>query len=246
MALREGENAYFSQAIVNRMWYRLFGWGLVMPLDQLHAENPASHPDLLEWLARDLVAHQYDLRRLLRGLVLSHAYARSSRWEGESYPPRELYAVAKVRPLSRHQYATSLSLRSTSPDHLSADLSTEQFEQRIEAIESAAENFAGMIEEPTEDFQVGVAEALLFNNNEQVTNDFLRDASDSLIGKLKTIEDTNELIETATWNVWLRLPDDEERAALADFVSQRQGNRLLACQHLVWALLTSSECRFNF
>ena len=245
VALREGENAYFSQAIVNRMWYRLFGWGLVMPLDQLHPENPASHPELLEWLANDLVAHQYDLRRLLRGLVLSRAYARSSRWEGESYPPRELYAVANLRPLSRHQYATSLWLSSTSPDHLSADLSAEQFEQRIETIETGAQKFAGMIEEPTEDFQIGVAEALLFNNNEQVANDFLRDTSDSLVGKLKTIEDTNKLIETATSNVWLRLPDEEERAALADFVAQRQENRLLACQHLVWALLTSSECRFN-
>ena len=113
-------------------------------------------------------------------------------------------------------------------------------------LETGAQKFAEMIEEPTEDFQIGVAEALLFNNNEQVANDFLRDTSDSLIGKLKTIEDTNELIETATWNVWLRLQDDEERAALADFVAQRQGNQLLACQHLVWALLTSSECRFNF
>ena len=144
---------------------------------------------LLEWLARDLVGHQYDLRRLLRGLVLSRAYARSSRWEGESYPPRVWYAVANARPLSRNQYATSLWLGSTSPNHLSADLSTEQFEQRIEGIESGAQKCAEMIEEPTEEFQIGVADALLLNNNEQVTNDFLWDTSDSLVGKLKTMEE---------------------------------------------------------
>ena len=55
--------------------------GLVMPLDQMHSENPPSHPELLAWLARDTVEHGYDLRRLIRGLVLSRAYARDSRWE---------------------------------------------------------------------------------------------------------------------------------------------------------------------
>jgi len=246
VALREGENAYFSQAIINRVWYRLFGWGLVMPLDQLHAENPASHPELLEWLARDLVAHQYDLQRLVRGLVLSRAYARSSRWEGESYPPRELYAVVNVRPLTRHQYATSLWLSSTSPDYLSGDLSAEQFEQRIGTIEAGAHGFAELIEDPTGDFQISVTEALLLNNSEQVASDFLRDAGDSLVGKLKAIQDTNVLFDTAVWNVLLRSPDEEERTALTNFIAQRQENRVGACQHLVWALLTSSECRFNY
>src|SRR5207244_484030 len=47
----KGENAeYFSRSIVNRMWHRFFGTGLVSPLDQMHAENAPSHPELLAWL----------------------------------------------------------------------------------------------------------------------------------------------------------------------------------------------------
>ena len=53
VALQPGERDFFAKAIVNRIWYRLFGQGLVMPLDQMHSANPPSHPELLDWLARD-------------------------------------------------------------------------------------------------------------------------------------------------------------------------------------------------
>ena len=87
VALEPGEREFFARSIVNRLWHRFFGQGLVMPLDQMHSENPPSHPELLQWLARDVVEHGYDLRRLIRGLVLSHAYARESRGRvGEPRP----------------------------------------------------------------------------------------------------------------------------------------------------------------
>src|SRR5207237_9824038 len=75
-ALEPGQRDFFARAIVNRLWYQFFGRGLVMPLDQMHAANPASHPELLAWLARDLVEPGYDLRRLPRGLVRAAAYGR--------------------------------------------------------------------------------------------------------------------------------------------------------------------------
>ena len=87
LALQPGERDFFARAIVNRVWHRLFGRGLVMPLDQMHSANPPSHPELLAWLARDMVEHGYDLRRLIRGLVLSRAYARDSQWDGERAAP---------------------------------------------------------------------------------------------------------------------------------------------------------------
>ncbi|MCS7045056.1 MAG: DUF1549 and DUF1553 domain-containing protein, partial [Gemmataceae bacterium] len=66
-ALEPDQRDIFARNLVNRTWHRFFGRGLVMPLDQMHAANPASHPELLAWLARDTIAHGYDLRRLVRG-----------------------------------------------------------------------------------------------------------------------------------------------------------------------------------
>ncbi|MCA9121042.1 MAG: DUF1553 domain-containing protein [Planctomycetaceae bacterium] len=246
VALKENENMYFSRAIVNRVWHRLFGRGLVAPVDQMHPENPASHPELLERLASDLVAHNYDLRRLIRGLVLSEAYARSSRWEGDSYPAPELFAVASIRPLTPAQYATSLRLASMSPSWFPEDLQSDAFEQRIEQVENSARGFAGMIEQPGEDFQVSVTEALLFNNNQRITSEFLRDGNDSLVGTLKSVDDRTQLVSDAVWNVFTRPPTADEIQMLAEYLLQYRENQVIAAQQLVWALLTTNEVRFNY
>ena len=245
VALRDGERGYFARSIVNRVWNRLFGRGLVAPVDQMHPENPASHPELLAWLARDLIAHGYDLRRLIRGLVLSKTYAVSSRWPSAEHPAADLFAVANVRPLTPLQYATSLRLASMSPTWFPEDVASEEFAKRIEQVENSARGFANLIEQPTEDFQVSVTEALLFNNSSRINNDFLRDAGDTLVGQLKTIEDPKELVEAAVWNVLTR-PAASEADVLTGYLQRYQENRVIAAQQLVWALLTTNEVRFNY
>lgn len=245
IALRDEEQGYFSRSIVNRVWYRLMGRGLVSPVDQMHPENPASHPELLEWLARDLIEHGYDLRRTIRGIVLSKAYSRSSRWPSDEHPADDLFAVANVRPLTPAQYATSLRLASMNPGWFPEDVASDEFHKRIEQVENSARGFAGLIEQPREDFQVSVTEALLFNNSSRISTEFLRDTGDSLIGQLKAIEDPNELVKAAVWNVLARPPADEAEA-LTVYLQQYKDNRVLASQQLVWALLTTNEARFNY
>src|SRR5262249_47486760 len=72
-ALQPEQRDFFARSIVNRVWHRLFGLGLVSPIDQMHSENAPSHPELLAWLARDTADNRYDLKRLIRGLVLTKA-----------------------------------------------------------------------------------------------------------------------------------------------------------------------------
>ena len=61
VSLKKGNADFFARSIANRMWHRFFGTGLVNPLDQMHSENPPSHPELLDFLARDTAANGYDL-----------------------------------------------------------------------------------------------------------------------------------------------------------------------------------------
>jgi hypothetical protein len=72
------ENPYFAKATANRLWAHLFGRGLVHPVDKLDTET-ASHPALLDRLARELAATNFDLKHLLRVLCNSKAYQRTSR-----------------------------------------------------------------------------------------------------------------------------------------------------------------------
>jgi Protein of unknown function (DUF1549)/Protein of unknown function (DUF1553) len=71
-------NSIFAPVQANRIWSQLMGRGLVDPPDDFRATNPASHPALLEALGRDLAAHHYDARYLIRLIMTSRTYQLSS------------------------------------------------------------------------------------------------------------------------------------------------------------------------
>ena len=72
------------------MWAHLFGRGLVEPVDDMRPANAPIAPEVLDTLSRDFAASNFDLRRLLRALVLTNAYQLSSRSEDDD-PSRALY-----------------------------------------------------------------------------------------------------------------------------------------------------------
>lgn len=104
--LASPENPYFARATVNRVWARLFGRGLVNPVEDLSPRHAPSHPELLERLAEDFARSGYDVRRLLRLIVNTRAYQRSSK--GPAADPA-LFAVASVRPMSLRQIFESVA-----------------------------------------------------------------------------------------------------------------------------------------
>ncbi|MDB5341679.1 MAG: hypothetical protein JWP89_56 [Schlesneria sp.] len=245
IALQSGNDQLFARAIVNRVWAMFLGRGLVHPLDQMHSGNSASHPELLDWLARDLISHKYDLQRLVRGIVLSQAYARSSEWSGSTASPAaDLFAVALIRPLSPRQYSMSLRMASAAPETYKPESGGEEWPKRRDELERNCEGFAHQFEQPSENFQVGVDEALLFSNSSQVADDYLRDSSDRLIGAIRPETDKAKQITIAYWAAFTRPPSGEELAACEQFLDKRT-EPVAGLRQMVWALLTSPELRFN-
>jgi hypothetical protein len=72
------DNPYFARNLANRFWGYLMGRGLVEPLDDLRPTNPACAPELLDALAKDLIAHDFDMKHLLRTILQSRAYQLDS------------------------------------------------------------------------------------------------------------------------------------------------------------------------
>lgn len=246
LALASENNSFFARSIVNRTWGRLMGHALVDPPDQMHSANSASHPELLDWLARDLIDHGYDLKRLLRGIVLSDTYARSSRWSDDlDLPWPGHHAVAIPRPLTPHQFALTLVIATRNPEQLAADISSERWAKRREDLERESTGIVNQFENPSENFQVSVDEALYFNNNDRVQTDLLRDAPDRLIGYLKTTSDRSTAITAAFRVVLSRAPDADELATFEKYLAERAERPTEGLQQVVWALLTSPEMRFN-
>jgi hypothetical protein len=70
---------YFAEAAVNRMWGYFFARGIVDPVDDFRSTNPATHPDLLAALAKNFRDNGYNLRHLMKTIVLSRTYQTTNK-----------------------------------------------------------------------------------------------------------------------------------------------------------------------
>jgi hypothetical protein len=95
--LNRPDNPYFARNIVNRAWAMHFGRGLVEPLDGFSAATVPTHAALLEELADDFVAHDYDLRRLERLILNSATWQLTSTPSDSNRTDRHLFSRAYVR-----------------------------------------------------------------------------------------------------------------------------------------------------
>ncbi|MDZ4850408.1 MAG: DUF1549 domain-containing protein [Pirellulaceae bacterium] len=75
--LTSPDNPYFARSYVNRMWGYLLGKGLIEPIDDIRAGNPASIPELLEHLEHEFIASNFDVRKLMRSICNSRVYQLS-------------------------------------------------------------------------------------------------------------------------------------------------------------------------
>ncbi len=107
--IARGDNPWFARAAVNRLWHYFLGVGLIDPVDGLGTEdNPPSHPELLDELVRQFVAHHFDLKFLIRAITGSSTYQRSSRQTHPRQAEPRLFARTASRALTPEQLYDSL------------------------------------------------------------------------------------------------------------------------------------------
>lgn len=104
--ITSSENGRLSRTIVNRLWARFLGRGLVEPLDVM--QNEAWDPDLLDWLAEDLVAHRWDLKRTMELILTSQAYQLPAVSLPEKPEADFVFHGPGIRRLSAEQFRDAL------------------------------------------------------------------------------------------------------------------------------------------
>jgi len=245
LVLQPEQSDFFAKSIANRLWHRFLGYGLVNPLDQMHSENASSHPELLAELADRMRAAKYDLRVLTRGIVMSEAYSRASVFDSEAHPAPSSFAVGRLKPLTPQQLATSLKIATTDPKQFE-NLKAEEFEKKIEQMESSARGFASLIAQPGVDtFQIGVSEALLFSNSDRVLKEFLQDGGGSLLARAKAEVDPAARVKLLVQTAFGRPITPQETEAFTAYLAARNDRPAEANRQLLWALVASPEFRFN-
>jgi hypothetical protein len=91
------ENPYFPQHIANLVWAQYMGRGIVEPVDDVRISNPASNPELLDALAKKIVADNYDLRQIVRDICNSRAYQTATRANETNQLDDRNFAKATIR-----------------------------------------------------------------------------------------------------------------------------------------------------
>jgi Protein of unknown function (DUF1553)/Protein of unknown function (DUF1549) len=237
------ENPWFSRAAVNRVWHHLFGSGLVEPVDGLgDADRPPSHPQLLDELSQQFAAHGYDLKFLIRAVVASRTYQRTSRQTHAGQADRRLFARAQVRGLSSEQLFDSLGeatgcqltqIAGADPSASRSDGPQARFLSEFEDVhESAAES------------QASILQALLMMNGrlvEEATGPARSRTLAALLGgaSMNSAQAIDELYFAAV----SRPPRPDERHRLVAYVEA--GDRITALRDVLWTLLNSTEFAMN-
>src|SRR6185503_3414980 len=101
--LTRADQPRFARAQGNRIWFHLMGRGLVDPVDDFRATNPASHPALLDALTAELVRSRFDLRHVIRLVMNSRAYQLDSTPASGSQEDLINYSHTVVRRLGAEQ-----------------------------------------------------------------------------------------------------------------------------------------------
>jgi hypothetical protein len=266
-AMITDDNVDFRTNIVNRLWALMMGRGLVEPLDIRHSENAPSHPEVLQLLADEFLAHKYNVRWLIREVALTKTYQRSSEATSDSEQATKVadaFARGLLKPLSPEQLAWSsvvatefttvtmkaqeAALLKAEPDKPAAKKTDPLWREETlykalkPELDVVVARFAGQGGQKTS-FEATADQALFLINGPNVEK-WLKPQDGVLTDRLQKLESPIELAEELYVAVLSRRPTDDETANVTAYL-ESVSDRPTAIREMTWALLSSAEFRFN-
>ncbi len=241
------DNPYFARAAVNRIWAHLFGIGIVDPPDDLRDDNPPSHPELLDALARAFVDNHYDVKFLIKAIAASKAYQRTSGIDGPADDPR-LFTRMSVKGLTAEQLYDSLALATGFDDGAGAEdpAGANPFGGGGARAEFLA-SFSNSADKRTET-TTSILQALSLMNGRITADATHLERSKTLAGVLDSpfMDDHQKLdaLYICAFGRTMR-PDEAERMLRYVQKGGPSGDSRKALADVFWVLLNSSEFIFN-
>jgi hypothetical protein len=138
--LTSADRSELARVEANRIWARLFGRGIVEPVDDFRSSNPPSNPALLDALAEDLVASGFDRRALVREIVTSQTYQRVSGASEGSERDLALFSRQRRRLLGAEELADAVTRVAREDELAELERSLAETEATLRARESFLES----------------------------------------------------------------------------------------------------------
>ena len=248
--LTSPENPWFARAIVNRIWYWLMGRGIVHEPDDFRVTNPPENPELLDYLAEELIQHNWDLKHIYRLILNSKVYQLSSvpnKWNAHDTVH---FSHFPIKRLTAEQMLDAISQVCEAPERFPG------MPPGMRAIQlphnQVRSEFLDLFGRPARDVtcecernqDTSMSQALYLVNTNHMEGKL---RSGARIQRLIKAGASNEqIIEELYLAALARRPTEQEfQAALAYVEQAGPKQRVQALQDVLWAILNTKEFLFN-
>ena len=262
--LTSPKNEYFARNIVNRVWGNFFGRGLVHPVDDVRATNPASNEELFDAVVKDFIAHGYDIRHLIRTIANSSTYQLSSEANATNQNDNVFYSKYIVKRLPGEVILDAMSQVTGVPSSFAGyPMGTRAMQLPDVRVQSQFLSSFGRPERIICDagersVDPSIAQALHVING--VTLNKKLSAPGGALAMLQKLGLSDaRVMEHLILAAFGRYPTETERTTLAGALTEARSaartqgaaagtireERTQALEDMAWALLTSKEFLFN-
>jgi hypothetical protein len=241
--MTSAQNPYFAKAAVNRMWAHFFGMGIIDPVDDFNDKNEPSHPELLDDLAREFAAHDFDLKFLIRAIVSTKAYQLTSAASDVSQDDPRTFSRMAVKGLTPAQLYDSLVQATGFRDPTPAN-------QKLYDVQSTRAVFLAKFgaQEKRTEYQTSIPQALALMNSQLIADVTSLQRSETLGAVAEApFLDAGAKVEALFMAALSRKPRPEEAQRLVKYVQEGGTSKdpKKALADVFWALLNSPEFILN-
>jgi hypothetical protein len=250
----EPSNPFFARAVANRYWAHFFNRGIVDPLDDMRVTNPPSNPELLDELAKDLIAHKYSLKSLVKTIVKSRTYQLSSTPNEFNQQDKQNYARYYPRVMSAEVLFDAVNQVADAPPAFPG-LPTDRFAPKRAIMlpdESFPSYFLDVFGRPQRISacecervsDANLAQALHLLNSDEIQGKLARPSGRAEAMSKDPRPDAEKIDELFLWALARKATAEQRDLALAQ-IDKYQANKKAAYENILWALLNIKEFRFN-
>lgn len=247
------KNDLFAGAMVNRIWGHYFNVGLVEPIDDLRDSNPPTNPVLWKALVQEFVAKKYDRKHLMRLILNSRAYQLSSTTKPANEKDQRFYSHYYARRLPAEVLHDAIYTATGIPDQFdgyplglrAVQIPDPSVKSRLLAVFGRPERLTACACERAS--EVNLTHTLFFGGNDLSQKIY---AADGRLRQLLKAKNTDtELMDELMMITLARLPRDQERKKIDEYLQNRQregaNGRQMAFEDVLWAIMNTKEFVFN-
>jgi hypothetical protein len=247
--LASDQNPFFAKATVNRIWFHLNGKGIVDPVDDFRDSNPSANDELLDALARDFVAHKYDVKHLIKVIMTSRTYQLSAQPNEFNKDDNKYFSHAVTKLLTAEQLLDAVCAVTEVPEKFAGlpagtratQLPDGEFNHPfLKTFGQPARELACECEREGDS---NLSQALLLINGPTI-NEKVRGANNR-VGRLLTKKTSDLEILTELYLATLsRMPTQTDIQVSLEYVAKAPDKRK-AWEDVQWALLNAKEFLFR-